>query len=126
MSTRARMNLARVVLRHSHVDEQLYVKRFGAGNRYNGRWEEGEYDLLPITASVQPVSEPQVNAPEGVRTTDDLMVYCINEEPKPADRTEQRPADLLSWGGNDYEVVEMRDWSKVASYWQARVRRVRQ
>lgn len=120
------MNLKRVVMRHSHVDEQLYVKRFSAGNRYNGRWEEGEYDLLPITASVQPVVEPQVNAPEGVRTTDDMMVYCINTEPKPAGRTEQRPADVLSWGGEDFEVVEFYDWSKIASYWQARVRRVRQ
>ena len=120
------MNLAHVVLRHSHVDEQLYVKRFSAGNRYNGRWEPGQYELLPITASVQPVMEAQRNEPQGVRTANDFTVFCVNEEPKPMSRTEQRPGDLLSWGGDDYEVVEFKDWYKIAFYWEARVRRVSQ
>jgi len=120
------MNLAKVVLRHSHVDEQLYIKRYAEGVRYNGRWEPGEYELLPITASVQPVTEAQVNAPEGVRTTDDMNIYCVTTEVKPASRSDQRPADILSWGDDDFEVVEFYDYSKIASYWEARVRRVKQ
>lgn len=125
MSTNARMNLSRTVRRHSHADEQLYVKRASEGTRYNGRWEPGEYTLTPITAAVQPVAEAQRNEPEGVRSTDDYSVFAVGQL-VPSNRQDQTPADLLVWQGDDYEVVELRDYSKIASYWEARIRRVRQ
>jgi hypothetical protein len=125
MSTNARMNLARTVRRHSHADEQLYVKHASEGSRYNGRWEPGEYTLTPITAAVQPVAEAQRNEPEGVRSIDDLSVFAIGQL-APTRRQDQLPADLLVWQDEDYEVVELRDYSKIASYWEARIRRVRQ
>lgn len=95
------------------------VKRKGTGDYFDGRYSPGDETTLTVTAVVHPVSgRERVVLPEGIRNRETVAVYTTE-----ALRTDDAPdgagADILVYGGREFTVVTVEDWSALGGFWKA-------
>lgn len=93
------------------MGEKLRIVRSNPGTYENGRWTEGEKEVLTIIAVVQPLkSHEMVRVPEGRRTTGALKVYTMSRL-QTADVKKQVQPDRFCWHGDEFEILAVDDMS---------------
>ena len=90
--------------------QPLIVTRKTGGDFVNGIWTPGTTTDVDISASVQPASPDDMQRlPEGRRQEKAYVLRSDQELIETNDNAEQS-ADLVTIGGEDYEVVRCSRW----------------
>jgi hypothetical protein len=102
------------------------VTRAAAGSYVDGRWVAGSTSTLTVTASAQPHRarpDELLHLPEADRTRESLRLYTETEL-QTADEETQTPADLVTWDGEQWEVVRVESWPLGLAHYKAIALRV--
>ncbi|NIY14228.1 MAG: hypothetical protein GWM98_04745 [Nitrospinaceae bacterium] len=84
-----------------------------------GRWEEGPRDEIPIMAAVQnPTGEDLQKIEEGRRTEASIKLYS-DFQFRTASVKDQRQPDLVLWGGDEYQIDHVENWTGDGCYYKA-------
>ena len=90
--------------------QPLTVTRKSGGEFVNGIWTPGTTAEVPIEASVQPASPDDMQRlPEG-RRQDKAYVLRSDQELLEVDDNAEQSADLVTIGGETYEVMRCSRW----------------
>lgn len=110
---------------NSFRTKNITVTRKYPGTYSDGVWSEGSDYTFTISASVQPLSPREMEMlPEARRTKEAYKVFS-SIKLIPAEETSQTNADLLSIGGETFEVVSCGSYqSNVLSHYKAMVVKV--
>jgi hypothetical protein len=118
VSTAARKNHTRTLMRHAHM-AGITINRSLGGDYVDGRWVSMGVTAIAVTASVQPAGARQKQSlPEGDRAKEVISVWSL-QAVDVVNRTEKRPGDIVVWNNKNFEVVELTDWTDHSNYWQA-------
>jgi len=102
------------------------ITRRAAGSYVDGRWAGGASSSLSIVASVQP-DRPRpdelLHLPEGDRAREGLRLYTATEV-RTANETNNTPADMVTWAGEQWEVVKVEKWPASIAHYKALCLRV--
>jgi hypothetical protein len=111
------MNLAGVI---SSLGSGTYsVTRAAPGNF--GTVEDGRYSAAPTTtlqvkASIQPVSEKDLQRlPEGERSINRIVVFTATAL-QTSQAPDGPPADIITWNGKQYQIEDSDTWAEMAGY----------
>jgi hypothetical protein len=98
-----------------------------AGAYVQGIFVAGARSVVPIQASIQPVTgQDMITAPEGRRIQDMVKVYTVSELQEGEEGTGLMP-DLIVWRGFAYEVtsIEVRQMDVINHYKITATRRMK-
>lgn len=102
------------------------VTRKPAGSYVAGVWTKGQPSqtlTFSIVASIQPASGKELlRLPEGRRTEETRVVYSKTEL-QPGGQAQPFSADLLTIGGESWEVQNVMPWFDGTGYWKAIIQR---
>jgi len=90
----------------------LTINRFDSGKMVKGVYTSGEITEIPnIQASVQPLRAFEYkNYPDLQRTSSAVKVFTDIELLTANDKVKKK-ADRFTWGGYQYEVIGVEDWT---------------
>lgn len=100
--------------------EPVTLKRPGAGN-YNseGHWVPGSNLNTTIHVNVQNTKPEEVQLlPEGFRSKASITIY--SDVPLyGVDVDTAKASDMITWEGEDYDVIMVQHYKKMFVYWKA-------
>lgn len=106
--------------------KSLIIKRYSGGAYVHGIWSESAPNELTIRGSVQPVtSEDLQRLPEARRLFKLYRVY--SEEHLKSVRENLENPDIVVISGEDYEVIDVDDWSNgIIQHYKSIVARIQE
>lgn len=82
------------------------IQRTAPGSYVNGEWVEGVVSDVPITATIQPVSDQDlINFPAGTRSSDLVKIYTDADLFTVEDMGANQQPDRIDWFGHTYEIT---------------------
>lgn len=91
--------------------ESLGVRRFAAGTRTKGRYTRGTQSSINIDAVAMPINgKERLLLPEGERNREIIKIYSESEF-FTADELNNKSADIVTWKGKEYEIINVSDWN---------------
>jgi hypothetical protein len=94
----------------SSFRKALTVTRYAAGSYVDGRWVEGVGSTFTIKASVQPLSDREMQLlPEARRNTETYNLFT-DTQLRTAEQTQGKNADRVSIYGEMFEVLSVGHW----------------
>lgn len=102
------------------------VTRTAPGSYVSGNWVEGAASAIPITATIQPVSDKDLQMlPSGSRASDMVKIYTETELKTVGDQGANQSPDRITWQGSVYEItaVSVRQMNVINHYryWATKV-----